>query len=87
MRRPESWASLGSVLARVLALPPPAWVSESTRHAAGVLLRRLRRDVERVLVREGVEAGAEPLGVDRATLYRARADGWLAPTAAAPPEE
>lgn len=78
MRRPESWASLGAVLARVLALPPPAWVSESTRHAAGVLLRRLRRDVERVLSREGVEGASEPLGVDRATLYRARgAGGWL----------
>lgn len=78
-RPADSWGTLGAVLARVVALDAPAWVSADTQHAAGVLLRRLRRDAVRVLTEHGPSATAGVLGVSRDTLHAARteADGWL----------
>ena len=43
MPRPaDGWPALGAVLHRVLAGPAVDWLAPDTRHAAEVLLRRLR---------------------------------------------
>lgn len=83
MSRPATGlGSVGETLHRVLAQPLPRGVSagdSGTRHAAEVLLRRLRRDVLRMIADGGPTAAAEALGVGRATLARWRAvGGWLA---------
>lgn len=77
MSRPATgWAHLAAALARLVGAPAP-WLAPDTRHAAEVLLRRLTRDARAVIARQGVDAAAGPLGVDRATIYRARDGGWL----------
>lgn len=79
MSRPSTgWAHIASALARLVGSPAP-WMAADTRHAAEVLLRRLARDARAVVARDGAEGAAEALGIDRATVYRARAEGgWLA---------
>jgi len=50
MPRPvDGWPALGAVLHRVLAGPAVDYLAPDTRHAAEVLLRRLRRDVLRAI--------------------------------------
>ena len=83
MSRPApGFGSVGEALHRLLAADLPDGISAGsggTADAARVLLRRLRRDVARMIVDDGPTATAEALGVSRATLARWRGDGgWLA---------
>lgn len=82
MSRPApGLGSVGEALHRVLAQPLPTGITAgggSTADAATVLLRRLRRDVRRMVDDSGPTATAEALGVSRATLARWREPGgWL----------
>jgi hypothetical protein len=74
--------SVGETLHRILAADLPDGISAGsggTADAARVLLRRLRRDVTRMISDDGPTLNAEALGVSRSTLDRWRGDGgWLA---------
>jgi hypothetical protein len=79
MPRPlDGWPALGGVLHRVLARDAADYIADDTRHAAEVLLRRLRRDVLRALAGLDTRAAPGRLGVGRGPLMAARAEGgWL----------
>lgn len=77
MSRPaDSWPQLGAVLARVLAAPPPAWVSEDTLAAAGLLLRGLARDARVAVTGRSTREAPGVLGVARCVYLTARG-GWM----------
>lgn len=75
-RKVDGWGYVGSVLARVLDLPPPSWQSEETREAAWKLLRGLRKDILALWSDRGVSGAAKALEVSRVTLHR-WGQGWL----------
>ena len=80
MPRPaDGWPALGAVLHRVLAGPAVDWLAPDTRHAAEVLLRRLRRDALRAIAGATTREAPARLGIGRGPLMAARAEGWLAP--------
>lgn len=77
MSRPaDSWPHLGAVLARVLALPPPAWVSADTLACAGLLLRGLARDARVAVVGRSTREAPGVLGVAR-SVYLTALSGWM----------
>lgn len=77
MSRPaDSWPQLGAVLSRVLALPPPAWVSEDTLTAAGLLLQGLARDARVAVVGRSTREAPGVLGVAR-SVYLTALSGWM----------
>lgn len=79
MPRPlDGWPALGAVLHRVLTGPAVDYLAPDTRHAAEVLLRRLRRDVLRALAGTTTRTAPGRLGIGRGPLMAARAEGgWL----------
>lgn len=84
MSRPApGLGSVGETLHRLLAADLPDGIttgSGGTADALRVSLRRLRRDVTRMVDDDGPTATAEALGVSRSTLDRWRGGGaWLAP--------
>ena len=87
MSRPApGFGSVGETLHRLLAADLPDGISAGsggTADAARVLLRRLRRDVTRMVSDDGPTLTAEALGVSRSTLDRWTRDGWLAADGAA----
>jgi len=74
--------SVGEALHRLLAADLPDGITAGSGSTADVLrvaLRRLRRDVTRMVDDHGPVATAKTLGVSRDTLNRWRGDGgWLA---------
>lgn len=82
MSRPApGLGSVGETLHRLLAADLPDGISTGsggTADALRVSLRRLRRDVTRMIDEDGPTATAEALGVSRTTLARWSEPGaWL----------
>lgn len=76
-RSPAAWGALGAVLARALAVEPPAWVSEATREAATLALAGYARDARTALVGLSTREAPCVLGLARSAYQRALSGGWL----------
>jgi len=79
MPRPiDGWATLGSVLHRVLLVGAPAWVRPATVAAARSALASLRRDALEAITCADTREAPALLGMGRTPYMAARAPGgWL----------
>ena len=82
-RTVDSWSVVGSVLTRVLAVAPPAWVRPRTVAHFEAALASLRSDALDVVADADTRAAPTILGMGRTQFMAARAPGgWLATHAA-----
>lgn len=82
-RGADTWPSLGAAVARVLALPPPAWVRPATVAQVAAALAMLRADALAAVVDEPTRTAPRVLAMGRTLYMAARAPGgWLSATGA-----
>ena len=82
-RGTDTWPSIGAALARVLALPPPAWVRPDTAAQLEAAFAALRADALAAVGATDTRGAPGVLGMGRTLYMASRAPGgWLSPTKA-----